>query len=109
MPQHTEPELKLSTSLKNLGGFIRTGIAALGALGLGAAGSILTSSANTDALEAKVKVLEEASQSYAVRISTSEAKVYGLENSYADIKKDLAEIRSTNTQILFELQKDKRK
>ena len=109
MPQHAEPELKLSTSLKNLGGFIRTGLTALGALGLGAAGSVLTSSANADALEAKVKVLEEASQSYAIRISTSETKVSGLESSYADIKKDLAEIRGTSTQILFELQKDKSK
>ena len=102
-----EPEVTLSTSLKNLGGFIKTGLTALGALGLGAAGSVLTSSTNADAIEEKVKVLEEASQSYAVRISTSEAKVSGLENSYADIKKDLAEIRSTNTQILFILQKGK--
>ena len=102
-------ELSLNTSLKNLGGFLKIGVTAIGALGLGAAGSMVTSSSSTEALQEKLRVLEEASQRYDVRISTAETRVVGLENSYADIKKDLAEIRGTSTQILFELQKENRK
>lgn len=107
MPARAEPELKVSTSLKNLGGFLKIGVTALGALGLGAAGSVITSSSSAEAMQEKLRLLEEASQRYDVRISTAETRVIGLENSYVDIKKDLAEIRGTSTQILFELKKDR--
>ena len=108
MPAKQEPELKLNTSLKNLGGFIKVGLSALGALGLGAAGSVLTASSQANAMEERVKAMEEASQRYDVRISTSEIRIGSIESNYADIKKDLADIRTTNTQILLLLRKDDR-
>lgn len=107
MPAKQEPEVKVSTSLKNLGGFVKVLAYALGSLGIGAAGSVLTASSNATAMEEKIKALEESSQSYNVRISTTETRVGSIESNYADIKKDLADIRSTNTQILLVLQKDK--
>lgn len=108
MPVKQEPEVKVATSLKNLGGFLKVLAYALGSLGIGAAGSVLTASSDASAMEEKIKALEESSQRYEVRISTSETRLGSIESNYADIKKDLADIRTTNTQILLELRKDNR-
>lgn len=107
MPARAEPELKLNTNLKNLGSFIKVGLSALGALGLGAAGSVLTSSSSANATEDKIAALEESCQMYEVRLSTQETETSNLKNNFVEIRKDLAEIRATNTQILFILQKDR--
>ena len=102
-----EPELTLNTNLKNLGGFLRVGITALGALGLGAAGSVLTSSTDVNAQEERMSKLEEACSKYDVRLATTEARLLNYEQDLIEMRKDLADIRSTNTQILFLLQKGK--
>lgn len=102
-----EPELKLSTSLKNLGGFIKILACVLGSLGAGAASSVLTASSSADATEDKIAALEASCQKMDVRMATVETETNNLKASYVDIKKDLAEIRGTSTQILFELKKDK--
>lgn len=109
MPAKQEPELKLNTSLKNLGGFLKVLAYILGSLGVGAASSVLTASSSANATEDKIAALEASCQRYEVRLSTQETETNNLKASYADIKKDLAEIRGTSTQILFELQKDKHK
>lgn len=109
MPAKQEPELKVSTSLKNLGGFMKVLAYILGSLGVGAAGSVITASSSANATGDKIAALEASCQRYEVRLSTQETETNNLKASYVDIKKDLAEIRGTSTQILFELQKDKHK
>jgi len=107
MPVKSEPELQIKTSMKNAGAIIKTIAAALGALGLGAAGSVLTSSSSASAHEARVNALEENCRRYDVRISTAETRLEGYQANMIEVRKDLAEIRSTNTQILFLLRESR--
>ena len=102
-----EPELQINTSMKNAGAFIKILISALGAMGLGAAGSVLTSSTDVNAQEERMSKLESACSNYDIRLATTETKLQSYENNLIEMRKDLAEIRSTNTQILFILQKDR--
>lgn len=102
-----EPEVQIKTSMKNAGAFIKVLLAALGAMGFGAAGSILTSSTDVNAQEERMSKLESACSGYNVRLATQETEMNGLKDNFVDIKKDLAEIRATNTQILFILQKER--
>lgn len=103
-----EPEVQIKTSMKNAGAFIKVLLAALGAMGFGAAGSILTSSTDVNAQEERMSKLESACSNYNVRLTTTETKLQNYEYNLIEMRKDLAEIRSTNTQILFILQKDNR-
>lgn len=102
-----EPELQINTSMKNAGAFVKILLSALGAMGLGAAGSVLTSSSDANAQEERMSKLESACSGYSVRLTTTEAKLQNYEFNLIEMRKDLAEIRSTNTQILFLLQKGK--
>lgn len=102
-----EPEVQIKTSMKNMGGFVKILLAALSAMGFGAAGSVLTSSTDANAQEERMSKLESACSGYNVRLATQETETNNLKASYVDIKKDLAEIRGTSTQILFELKKDR--
>lgn len=91
--------------MKNAGALVKTILAGLGALGLGAAGSVLTSSTDAAAKEDRIYALEQSCQRYDVRISTAETRLQAYEQNLVEVRKDLAEIRSTSTQILFLLQK----
>ena len=102
-----EPELQINTSMKNAGAFVKILLSALGAMGLGAAGSALTSSTDANAQEERMSKLESACSGYSVRLATTETKLQNYENNLVEVRKDLAEIRSTNTQILFILQKER--
>lgn len=102
-----EPEVQIKTSMKNAGAFIKILLAALSAMGFGAAGSMLTSSTDANAQEERMSKLESACSGYSVRLTTTEAKLQNYEFNLIEMRKDLAEIRSTNTQILFLLQKGK--
>ena len=108
MPAKQEPELKLNTSLKNLGGFLKVLAYILGSMGVGAASSVLTASSSANATGEKIAALEESCQRYEVLLSTQETETSNLKNNFVEIRKDLAEIRATNTQILFLLRKDDR-
>lgn len=103
-----EPEVQIKTSMKNMGGFVKILLAALSAMGFGAAGSVLTSSTDVNAQEERMSKLESACSGYNVRLATQETKLQNYESNLVEVRKDLAEIRSTNTQILFILQKDNR-
>lgn len=102
-----EPEVQIKTSMKNAGAFIKVLLAALGAMGFGAAGSVLTSSTDVNAQEERMSKLESACSGYNVRLTATETKLQNYEYNLIEMRKDLAEIRSTNTQILFLLQKGK--
>lgn len=102
-----EPEVQIKTSMKNIGGFVKILLAALSAMGFGAAGSILTSSTDVNANEDRLAALESACSGYSVRLTATETKLQNYEFNLIEMRKDLAEIRSTNTQILFLLQKGK--
>ena len=102
-----EPEVQIKTSMKNAGAFIKVLLAALGAMGFGAAGSVLTSSTDVNAQEERMSKLESACSGYNTRLTTTETKLQNYEFNLIEMRKDLAEIRSTNTQILFLLQKGK--
>ena len=102
-----EPEVQIKTSMKNMGAFVKVLLAALGAMGLGAAGSVLTSSTDVNAQEERMSKLESACSGYNVRLTATETKLQNYEYNLIEMRKDLAEIRSTNTQILFLLQKGK--
>ena len=102
-----EPELQINTSMKNAGAFVKILLSALGAMGLGAAGSVLTSSTDANAQEERMSKLESACSGYNVRLTTTETKLQNYESNLVEVRKDLAEIRSTNTQILFILQKER--
>ena len=102
-----EPELQINTSMKNAGAFVKILLSALGAMGLGAAGSALTSSTDANAQEERMSKLESACSGYNVRLATQETKLQNYESNLVEVRKDLAEIRSTNTQILFILQKER--
>ena len=107
MSPKKEPELQINTSLKSAGAFFKVFIAGVGALGLGAAGSSIATGKATQDTDQRILALEQACQSYAVRLATSEAKVDGVQVTMVDIKKDLTEIRTTQTQILFLLRRSK--
>lgn len=100
-----EPELQINTSMKNAGAFVKILLSALGAMGLGAAGSVLTSSSDASTQEERMAKLESACSGYSVRLATTEARLESYQANLVEVRKDLAEIRSTNTQILFILQK----
>ena len=68
-----EPEVQIKTSMKNAGAFIKVLLAALGAMGFGAAGSVLTSSTDVNAQGDRMSKLEEACSKYDVRLATTEA------------------------------------
>lgn len=102
-----EPEVQINTSLKNMGAFVKVLLAALGAMGLGAAGSVLTSSTDVNANEERIAKLESACSNYDIRLATAETKIDGVQLSLVDIKKDLADIRTTSTQILLVLRRDR--
>ena len=100
-----EPEVQINTSMKNAGAFVKILLSALGAMGLGAAGSALTSSTDANAQEERMSKLEQACNNYDVRLATTETRLESYQANLVEVRKDLAEIRSTNTQILFILQK----
>ena len=102
-----DSELKLNTSLKNLGGFIKVLAYILGSMGVGAASSVLTASSSASDTDDKIAALEASCQRYEVRLSTQETETSNLKNNFVEIRKDLAEIRATNTQILFLLRKER--
>ena len=96
-----EPEVQIKTSMKNAGAFVKVLLAALGAMGFGAVGSVITSSTDVNAQEDRMRKLEEACSKYDVRLATTETRLLNYEQNLIEMRKDLAEIRSTNTQILF--------
>ena len=103
----SKPELQINTSLKNIGTLVKLLLASLGALTAGGAGSLAMQKAQGYGADARIEQLEKACQGYDVRLATTETRMQAFGESLVDIKKDLAEIRSTNTQILFILQKDR--
>ena len=102
-----EPEVQIKTSMKNAGAFVKVLLAALGAMGFGAVGSVITSSTDVNAQEDRLAKLESACSWYSVRLTATETKLQNYEYNLIEMRKDLAEIRSTSTQILFLLQKGK--
>ena len=83
-------------------------VAMLGAMAAGGAGSVALAPAGGSAeQEERISKLESACSNYNVRLATTETKLQNYESNLVEVRKDLAEIRSTNTQILFILQKDK--
>ena len=78
-------------------------VAVLGAMAAGGAGSVAIGPAVVDdgGLKDRVSQLEHACSSYDVRLATQETKLDGVEVNMMDIKKDLADIRTTSTQILL--------
>ena len=84
-------------------------VALLGAMAAGGAGSVALGPAAVDdeGLKDRVSQLEHACSSYDVRLATQETKLDGVQVDMMDIKKDLAEIRTTSTQILLMLRSDK--
>lgn len=82
-------------------------VAVLGAMAAGGAGSVALAPAGSAEQEERIAKLEQACGRYDVRLATQETRVESIESNYVDIKKDLAEIRFTNTQILLTLRKDK--
>ena len=100
-----QPELQINTSLKNMGAFVKMLLTALAAMSLGGAGSYVGNKLKDSSTETRLEQLEQACGKYDVRLATSETRMEGLQSSYVDIKKDLADIRTMNTQILLELRK----
>ena len=82
-------------------------VAVLGAMAAGGAGSVALAPAGSVEQEERIAKLESACSSYNVRLATTETKLQNYENNLVEVRKDLAEIRSTNTQILFILQKER--
>ena len=82
-------------------------VAVLGAMAAGGAGSVALAPAGSAEQEERIAKLESACSNYNVRLTTTETKLQNYEYNLVEMRKDLAEIRSTNTQILFILQKDK--
>ena len=81
-------------------------VALLGAMAAGGAGSVALAPAGSVEQEERIAKLEAACGRYDVRLATSETKMEALDANLVDIKKDLAEIRTTNTQILFILRRE---
>lgn len=82
-------------------------VAVLGAMAAGGAGSVALAPAGSVEQEERIAKLEQACNGYNVRLATQETKLDGVEVNMIDIKKDLADIRSTSTQILLMLRRDK--
>ena len=84
-------------------------VAVLGAMAAGGAGSVALAPAAVDdeGLKDRVSQLEHACSSYDVRLATQETKLDGVQVDMMDIKKDLAEIRTTSTQILLMLRRER--
>ena len=84
-------------------------VALLGAMAAGGAGSVALGPAAVDdeGLKDRVSQLEHACSSYDVRLATQETKLDGVQVDMMDIKKDLAEIRTTSTQILLMLRRER--
>ena len=82
-------------------------VALLGAMAAGGAGSVALAPAGSVEQEERIAKLESACNSYDVRLATQETKLDGVEVNMMDIKKDLAEIRSTSTQILLMLRRER--
>lgn len=102
----SKSELQINTSLKSMGGFVKLMLGALGALSIGGAGSLITSRVEASSTGTRIEKLEAACGRYDVRLATSETKMEALDANLVDIKKDLAEIRATNTQILLILRRE---
>ena len=84
-------------------------VAVLGALAAGGAGSLATTETTgaDPRQEERITHLETSCQAYDVRLATAETKLGGVEVNMMDIKKDLADIRSTSTQILLMLRRER--
>ena len=82
-------------------------VALLGAMAAGGAGSVALAPAGSAEQEERIAHLETSCQAYDVRLATAETKLDGVEVNMMDIKKDLADIRSTSTQILIMLRRDR--
>ena len=83
-------------------------VAVLGAMAAGGAGSVALAPAGGSAeQEERIAKLESACNTYDVRLATQETRLESYQANLVEVRKDLAEIRSTNTQILFILQRDK--
>ena len=84
-------------------------VALLGAMAAGGAGSMATTeTTGPDAKqEERIAHLETSCQTYDVRLATAETKLDGVEVNMVDIKKDLADIRATSTQILLMLRRER--
>ena len=96
-------EVKASTAA-----FIgKIAVALLGAMAAGGAGSVALAPAGSAEQEERISKLESACNSYDVRLATQETKLDGVEVNMMDIKKDLADIRSTSTQILIMLRRER--
>ena len=94
-----ELELKMNPSMAATLGKIA--VAVLGAMAAGGAGSVALSPAGSVEQEERIAKLEQACSGYSVRMATAETKIDGVQLSLVDIKKDLADIRATSTQILL--------
>lgn len=81
-------------------------VAVLGAMAAGGAGSVALAPAGSVEQEERIAKLESACNGYNVRFATAETKIDDVQLSLVDIKRDLADIRSTNTQILFILRRE---
>ena len=81
--------------------------ALLGAMAAGGAGSAALAPAGSAEQEERIAQLESACSGYSVRLTATETRLQNYEYNLIEMRKDLAEIRSTNTQILFLLQKGK--
>lgn len=96
-------EVKASTAA-----FIgKIAVALLGAMAAGGAGSVALAPAGSAEQEERIAKLESACSWYSVRLATAETKIDGVQLSLVDIKKDLADIRATSTQILLVLRRDR--
>lgn len=82
-------------------------VALLGAMAAGGAGSVALAPAGSAEQEERIAHLETSCQAYDVRLATAETKLDGVEVNMMDIKKDLADIRSTSTQILLMLRRER--
>ena len=100
-----EFELKVNPSMAATLGKIA--VAVLGAMAAGGAGSVALAPAGSAEQEERIAHLEASCQAYDVRLATAETKLDGVEVNLVDIKKDLADIRSTSTQILLMLRRER--
>ena len=105
MAKEKETELKVSPSTAATLGKIVAAL--LGAMAAGGAGSVALAPAGSAEQEERIAHLESSCQAYDVRLATAETKLDGVEVNLMDIKKDLADIRATSTQILLVLRRDR--
>ena len=82
-------------------------VALLGAMAAGGAGSVAMAPAGSVAQEERIAKLESACDSYAVRLATAETKVGSVETNVLEIKRDIQDIRTTSTQILLLIKREK--